>query len=308
MTSNRAQFLPFTTTGERRRTASSPEANPTRTPTPYPTQDFVDDSRISNKTSGWTPNDEPVLIIRPPFDDTYREDPPAPALSYPLVPPNTPRPLRKRKAAPVRKVNVVQATSMKKTLSITAEEDKNNVTPPVNTDKHEVVRELSSGVAFTSDYISSVLRTALMLSRFPLGFLLFVYILLFVIGHIQSEFRKVFAPACWIPGIARTPMCFVDSPSPSPNIPKWADYTQLSQLESSTFEQLLDNAASGSSLSIEIKKAEMATADLAVLVAHSDLEGRDILEEHLRHFVNAAKAAGRGLSRLNSRVGGAVDR
>jgi len=64
----------------------------------------------------------------------------------------------------------------------------------------------------------------------------------------------------------------------------------------------------GSGLSLEIKKAEMATSDLIALVRVSNnLRSRDMLAESLAQFVNDAKKTGRGLQKLSSKIGGAVD-
>lgn len=80
------------------------------------------------------------------------------------------------------------------------------------------------------------------------------------------------------------------------------------QVQGSAFEQLLDGSAGGSGLSLEIRKAEFATADLTTLVRHSDLKSNDVLAELLTAFVKDAKKTARGLTKLNSRVGGAVDK
>jgi hypothetical protein len=89
--------------------------------------------------------------------------------------------------------------------------------------------------------------------------------------------------------------------------PKWADYPKLVDVQSATFEQLLDESVGGSGLALEIKKAEMATTDLSTLVRVSNLKSRDLIAESLTEFVEDAKKTGRGLQKLSSKVGGAVD-
>jgi hypothetical protein len=79
-------------------------------------------------------------------------------------------------------------------------------------------------------------------------------------------------------------------------------------VQSATFEHLLDESVGGSGLSLEIKKAQLATADLATLVRISDLKSREMLADTLVEFMNDAKSTGSGLQRLSSKVGGAVDR
>jgi len=80
------------------------------------------------------------------------------------------------------------------------------------------------------------------------------------------------------------------------------------QVESSTFEQLLDESIGGSILSLEIRRAEFATADLATLVRHSNLKSSDVLADLLTTFVQDAKKTSKSLTRLSAKVGGAVDK
>lgn len=89
---------------------------------------------------------------------------------------------------------------------------------------------------------------------------------------------------------------------------QWADYPKLIDVQSRTFEQLLEDIAGGSGLSLEIKKAEMATNDLVTLVRVSDLKSRDLLANTLVGFVEEARKTARGLQKFTSKVGSAVDR
>lgn len=79
-------------------------------------------------------------------------------------------------------------------------------------------------------------------------------------------------------------------------------------VQSKSFETLLEEAVDGPGLALEIKKAEMATSDLATLVRVSELKSRDMLAASLGDFVEDARKAGRGLTRFSSKVGGAVDK
>ena len=90
--------------------------------------------------------------------------------------------------------------------------------------------------------------------------------------------------------------------------PKWADYPKMIDVQSATFELLLDGSAGGSGLSLEIKKAEMATADMIAMIRVSDkFRSRDMLADSLSQFIFDARKTGRGLQKLNSKIGGAVD-
>lgn len=96
--------------------------------------------------------------------------------------------------------------------------------------------------------------------------------------------------------------------SKMPAVPKWADYPKLMEVQGSTFEQLLDSTVGSSELSLEVKKAEMATSDLVTLVKVSNMKTKDLLSHTLEEFVSDAKKTGRGLQKLSSKIAGAVDR
>ena len=51
----------------------------------------------------------------------------------------------------------------------------------------------------------------------------------------------------------------------------------------------------------------MATQDLSLLVRYSELKSKDNIADMLRTIGKDAKKTGRGLSKLNSKVVGAID-
>ncbi|KAJ3759759.1 hypothetical protein EV360DRAFT_69245 [Lentinula raphanica] len=93
----------------------------------------------------------------------------------------------------------------------------------------------------------------------------------------------------------------------SPNFTLWDDFPPLMNVQSSTFKQLLDNSVGGSTISLDVKKAELAMADLVVLVKYSNLGSKDVLGDALVSFAHEARQTGRGLQTLGSNIGGAVD-
>ncbi|KAJ3831832.1 hypothetical protein EV361DRAFT_812602 [Lentinula raphanica] len=117
----------------------------------------------------------------------------------------------------------------------------------------------------------------------------------------------VLRPFCLIPGVANISLCSGSHPFNHQISPLWADFPRLMNAQSSTFEQLLDNSVGGSTISLDVKKAEMAMADLVVLVKYSNLSSKDVLGDALSTFAHEARRAGRGLQTLGSKVGGAVD-
>ena len=88
---------------------------------------------------------------------------------------------------------------------------------------------------------------------------------------------------------------------------RWADYPKLVDLQTKTFDQLLDESAGSKGLASEVKKAEMASNDLITLVKASDLKSKDQITQRLDRFVDDARGTGRSLHSLGSKINGAVD-
>ena len=86
------------------------------------------------------------------------------------------------------------------------------------------------------------------------------------------------------------------------------DYSVLMDVQGKSFEKMLQESAGGSRLSLEIKLAELATSDLLIRVRISDLDTGGGLAASLTDFIHDAKKTARGLQRLTSKIGGAVDK
>ncbi|KAI0325453.1 hypothetical protein GY45DRAFT_1330264 [Cubamyces sp. BRFM 1775] len=171
-------------------------------------------------------------------------------------------------------------------------------------DREQVQDALVGGGAETLRYCFSVIAHALRLLRWPFGILLALWLLGTILARFSSTFRTALGPICWIPGISGSVFCRAPQTEP---LPQWADYPKLVEIQSSSFEQLLDGSVGGSGLSLEIKKAEMASKDLITLVRYSELKSKDHLAEALNEFVEDAKRTGKGLQKLTSKINGAVD-
>ncbi|KAJ3714094.1 hypothetical protein C8R42DRAFT_683063 [Lentinula raphanica] len=194
-----------------------------------------------------------------------------------------------------------------------------NVSAPIQAGTRDSRRsrdEWSTGavdlIKFTIRYIVDVIGGGIHLLRFPLSVLLFLILFMFIMGRISSMIKTALQPLCIVPGISSSALCRNNDIPRSgnkgaPASPRWADYPGLMKAESLTFEKLLDDSVGGSGLSLDIKKAEMATADLATLVKFSKLTSKELIAESLLEFVQDARRTGRGLQRLGSKVGGAVD-
>lgn len=172
----------------------------------------------------------------------------------------------------------------------------------------EIVEGAMDGAVFTAYYMLDIFKTAVRLLRKPLAVLLFLSLFSIILSQISHIIRGAFAPLCYMPGLHSSPICRRGTPNKNGNVPRWADYEKLVQVQSKSFEQLLDESVGDSGLTLKIKKAEMATTDLVTLVRVSQLKTKDMLAESLLGFVEDARKTGRGLQKLTSKVGGAVDR
>ncbi|KAH0833333.1 hypothetical protein J3R83DRAFT_12401 [Lanmaoa asiatica] len=168
-------------------------------------------------------------------------------------------------------------------------------------EKEEVQKALAAGARFTASYAFDVLRGSIEKMRKPLSWFLCLYMFAWLVSRMTPTIRTAFSPLCIIPGISKSALCVLIQPVPSVNFEK------LANIQGSTFEQLVGESAGGSQLSIEVLRAEMATQDLSLLVRYSDLKSKDNIADMLRTIGTDAKKTGRGLSKLNAKVVGAID-
>ncbi|KAI0648968.1 hypothetical protein C8Q79DRAFT_948105 [Trametes meyenii] len=188
-------------------------------------------------------------------------------------------------------------------------EVKKRALPPI--DSEDIKDALVYGTAETVRYVVAILAHALRLLRWPFGLALALWLLGLLLIKLSTTLRVVFAPICFVPGISASAFCRppeVQYTASGEPIPQWANYPKLVEIQSSSFEALLDGSVGGSSLSLEIKKAEMASKDLITLVKYSELKSRDLLAGSLFEFVEDAKNTGKGLQKLTSKINGAVDK
>ncbi|KAF8645281.1 hypothetical protein AX16_007931 [Volvariella volvacea WC 439] len=159
------------------------------------------------------------------------------------------------------------------------------------------------------------------------GILLF----LFLFSQLWTKLRGPTAASsnfvCQLPVVSRLNICYyasmhlenVEHPNPDSKsniIPPSdrtstlcsADFPSLIEVQVKYLDKLLEGSAKSAALSLEIKKAEMATSDLITVVKHSNPKSKDMLARMLVEFMKDAGTAGQGLQTLNTKVGGAVDR
>ncbi|KAI0034722.1 hypothetical protein K488DRAFT_83675 [Vararia minispora EC-137] len=179
----------------------------------------------------------------------------------------------------------------------------------VSGDVSDVLRD---GGIESARYAAGVLKITLRMMKHPLALLLFLWIFAFIVELLSNTLRAALMPLCTIPGFALLcPATLTPAPSASGRAshrpPKQADFPSLMDMQGKTLDALLDETVDGTGLSLEVKKAEMATADLATLVRVSDLTSRERLAEMLVEFVDDARETARLLQRFSAQVSGAVD-
>jgi hypothetical protein len=167
---------------------------------------------------------------------------------------------------------------------------------------------------FTVQYVWDISSRVLHHSRSMVGYLLALWVIAFITIRISSTLWGAVSPVCYLPLISSSNLCeswrnaLPEKNAPGKKTPQWADYPKMVDLQSKTFQQLMDESIGGSALSLEVKKAEMAITDLVSFVQLSKLKAKDTLASSLLQFVLDAKKTGRGLQKLSSKIGGTVDR
>ncbi|RXW16325.1 hypothetical protein EST38_g9519 [Candolleomyces aberdarensis] len=157
-----------------------------------------------------------------------------------------------------------------------------------------------------------IVRLAVRYFRYPVIVILFLFFILSLLNKVTTSLSSAFSSICYAPGFGLTPICkwvtqmaLPPGGAHGPHKVTWADYQN-------TFEQLAEDSptstsgTSGSNLSLYIKKAEMATADLIALIRLSDLHFKNSLVDTLSEFIQDARIAGTSLRRLDSQINGVI--
>lgn len=174
--------------------------------------------------------------------------------------------------------------------------------PEIPTD--EIIDGAVEGALFTGRYTLDIFKSSIRLMRIPLRLLLFTLLLSLCMRHTAHYLQRAVTPFCFLPFVNRMTMCVMLLHPSTDKVDPWQ---KLLESQTKAFDELLDSSAGSSGLSLEVKKAEMATADLVTLVQYSDLTSKDLLVSSLKGFIYDAKKTGRGLQKLSAKLGGAVD-
>lgn len=145
------------------------------------------------------------------------------------------------------------------------------------------------------------------MGKYPISITLAIIACICALAIMSDAVGSVLGQMCSVPAVSLLCPTIASPPNPE-RIPLWADFPSLLKVESKTLEALLDGTVEVPGLALEMKKAEMATSDLAMLVRISKLNGREFIADSLREFVKDSRQASRGLMSFSSSVGSAVDK
>ncbi|OJA12766.1 hypothetical protein AZE42_07919 [Rhizopogon vesiculosus] len=137
--------------------------------------------------------------------------------------------------------------------------------------------------------------------RVPLS-ILSLSILAFVMMRFSCTLRTAFTPICYLPFISKSALY---APL-DPGHPKWADFPQLIEVQSSKLEQLLEDSLGGSEISLKIGASNFPT-DYINLLTNLNLKPSHVLADLLTMLDKDAKKTAWSLMKITSKAGSAVD-
>ena len=219
-------------------------------------------------------------------------------------------PTRKRRAGSTTRTIFV--ASPKRTTQPRPRPVKRIMQPLVT--EEEVHAAMRQSVRLSTFYALDVLGSFFVYLKKPLSIFLVIWAIAIILNSLSNAIQAALSPLCIIPGLSRSSLCIKPQYGPPTEdgrdriMARHADYPKMVEIQSKTFEQLLDESVVGSGLSLEIKKAEIATRDLVTLVRMSKLTSKDLLADALTDFVDDARNAAKGMQKLSAKVNGAVDR
>ena len=261
------------------------------------------DQAAESSDGSWE-DDEDNIVERP--INAGQRRPSSPASASATSTRQTPKAKRRRAhLATNRRNHGIETSPSTKTLRL----KRKSYTLPSADEIYELLDGAKDFSILAFRYVWDVSSSAFHHSRYMLGFLLALWMVALITLQITPTLWGAVSPVCHLPFISRSNLCETwRTTLPGKKAPRWADYPKMVDLQSKTFEQLMEESIGGSALSLEVKKAEMAITDLVSFVHLSKLKAKDTLASSLMGFVLDAKKAGRGLQKLSSKIGGTVDK
>ncbi len=185
--------------------------------------------------------------------------------------------------------------------------------PTIDIDKSSWFDFMSSMARNWFAYLSEIVNCAAQMMKGPITYFVFCWMLIVVTKKATPILLQALPPVCSFPGTSIFQTCRSEPLGTESALSKGLrsmDFPKIFDIQKKTFDHLADQSASlgGSGLSLDLKRVEMASKDLVTLIKVSDMKSRDDIARTMNTFVRNAQVTGRGLSKFNAKIGGAMDR
>ncbi|KAF4596576.1 hypothetical protein EYR40_007729 [Pleurotus pulmonarius] len=185
--------------------------------------------------------------------------------------------------------------------------------PTIDIDKNSWSEFMSSMARNWFAYLSEIVDRVAQMMKGPITYLVFWWMLIVVTKKATPILLQALPPVCSLPGTSIFQTCRSEPLGTESTLSKGLrsmDFPKIFDIQKKTFDHLADQSASlgGSGLSLDLKRVEMASKDLVTLIKVSDMKSRDDIARTMNTFVRNAQVTGRGLSKFNAKIGGAMDR
>jgi hypothetical protein len=173
---------------------------------------------------------------------------------------------------------------------------------------------LSAALLEILSWVFRIFGLALRYAQKPLAILVSLYITFGGVIMLQNMANKSLhaslSPLCSIPGVSWMDLPFCPDPGPEKGAGKRrkqpVEFDGLMDIQDQ-FEHVLEKAAQGVSLPVEMKRSEASIRDLRTMVRYSGLNEKEELVLEFDSFIDTARTASNDLQKFNTHVGSAVD-
>lgn len=163
-------------------------------------------------------------------------------------------------------------------------------------------------------WILEIVGGAMSVLKRPISWVLAAYafagLAMLVQNILSQSVYTALSPLCRIPGVSRLGLPICQPPFDAPRIDAKGsapvEFDQLMTVQSQ-FEEVLEQAAAGVSLPLDMKRSETSIRDLRQIVRFSQLPSKNELVLEFDGFIETARIASYDLQKFNSHVGRGVD-
>ncbi|KAK4648577.1 uncharacterized protein QC761_111440 [Podospora bellae-mahoneyi] len=159
-------------------------------------------------------------------------------------------------------------------------------------------------------WMLDVIGLAFWAIKYPIGFLLAVYVLsgttIIAKNMVTKSLAVSLSPLCRLPGVSYLNVPFCGPNKSEDDKPANVDFDSLVDAQS-LLEQVLERTVEGVTLPLDIKRSEASIRDLRTIVRHSNLKGKQELVLEFDGYIDTVRSVVHELSSFNVHVGSTVD-